>query len=209
MFVEQGSNTFVLPYYEDVICQVVYNDLGAFSIKENHSMWTGGVHPYQNVFGLNYDLITGRELTYSDILEGTDEEIDRILRYYFEKSLGTPTDTELEILKEDTEYVLCKEGLCFYYKTGDAPPPTQIIIPYTSEDTYVISVKQLLSELYPLTYDFFFKKRANPVFPFTERIRACRKKGTRDMQVIKKTILSSAARWLIQYIPYLIDFYCL
>ena len=86
MFVEQGSNTFVLPYYEDVICQVVYNDLGAFSIKENHSMWTGGVHPYQNVFGLNYDLITGRELTYSDILEGTDEEIDRILRYYFEKS---------------------------------------------------------------------------------------------------------------------------
>lgn len=157
MFVEQGSNTFVLPYYEDVICQVVYNDLGAFSIKGNYLMWTGGVHPYHNVFGLNYDLITGRKLTYSDILEGTDEEIDRILRYYFEKSLGTPTDTELEILKEDTEYVLCKEGLCFYYKTGDAPPPTQIIIPYTSEDTYVISVKQLLSELYPLTYDFSSK----------------------------------------------------
>ncbi len=34
---------------------------------------------------------------------------------------------------------------------------TEIIIPYTSEDTYVISVKQLLSELYPLTYDFSSK----------------------------------------------------
>lgn len=141
---EWGLDASALPFYDDTLSEVVYNDRGAVSIKETYLMWSGGAHPYHYESALNYDLTTGAELTYFDILDGTDEEIDRILRHYFEKSLWTPTDFEISTLKEYTAYALCKDGLCFYYNVGDAVPRAEIIIPYTSDDTYVISVNKLL-----------------------------------------------------------------
>lgn len=141
---EWGLDVSALPFYDDTLSEVVYNDRGAFSIKETYLMWSGGAHPYHYETALNYDLTTGAELTYFDILDGTDEEIDTILRYYFEKSLWTPTDYEVSKLKEYTAYALCKDGLCFYYNVGDAVPRAEIIIPYTSDDTYIISVNKLL-----------------------------------------------------------------
>ena len=141
---EWGLDASALPFYDDTLSEVIYNDRGAFSIKETYLMWSGGAHPYNYESALNYDLTTGAELTYFDILDGTDEEIDRILRYYFEKLLWTPTDYEISTLKEYTAYALCKDGLCFYYNVGDAVPRAEIIIPYTSDDTYVISANKLL-----------------------------------------------------------------
>lgn len=141
---EWGLDASALPFYDDTLSEVVYNDRCAFSIKETYLMWSGGAHPYHYESALNYDLTTGAELTYFDILDGTDEEIDSILRHYFEKSLRTPTDYEVSKLKEYTAYALCKDGLCFYYNVGDAVPRAEIIIPYTSDDTYVISVNKLL-----------------------------------------------------------------
>ena len=141
---EWGLDASTLPFYDDTLSEVVYNDRGAFSIKETYLMWSGGAHPYHYESALNYDLTTGAELTYFDILDGTDEEIDSILRHYFEKSLWTPTNYEVSTLKEYTAYALCKDGLCFYYNVGDAVPRAEIIIPYTSDDTYVISVNKLL-----------------------------------------------------------------
>ena len=141
---EWGLDASALPFYDDTLSEVAYNDRGAFSIKETYLMWSGGAHPYHYESALNYDLTTGAELTYFDILDGTDEEIDSILRHYFEKSLWTPTDYEVSTLKEYTAYALCKDGLCFYYNVGDAVPRAEIIIPYTSDDTYVISVNKLL-----------------------------------------------------------------
>lgn len=138
-----GLDPSALPFYDDTSSEVVYNDRGALSIKETYSMWSGGAHPYNDEAAFNYDLTTGDELTYSDILNGTDQEIDKALRYYFEKYLGAPTDYEISTLKENTAYALCADGLCFYYNVGDAVPRAEIIIPYTSDDTYVISVNQL------------------------------------------------------------------
>ena len=141
---EWGLDASALPFYDDTLSEVVYNDRGAFSIKETYLMWSGGAHPYHYESALNYDLTTGAELTYFDILDGTDEEIDRILRHYFEKSLWTPTDYEVSTLKEYTAYALCKDGLCFYYNVGDAVPREEIVIPYTSDNTYIISASSLL-----------------------------------------------------------------
>ena len=139
-----GLDSSALPFYDDILSEVVYNNRGAFSIKETYLMWSGGAHPYYDEATFNYNLTTGDELTYSDILNGTDQEIDRVLRYYFEKYLGIPTDYEISTLKEHTPYAFCAEGLCFYYNVGDAVPRSEIIIPYTSDDTYVISVNELL-----------------------------------------------------------------
>ena len=141
---EWGLDASALPFYDDTLSEVVYNDRGSLSIKETYLMWSGGAHPYHYENALNYDLVTGDELTYFDIFDGTEAEIDKVLRYYFEKYLWVPTDYEVSSLKEYTAYALRKDGLCFYYNVGDAVPRAEIIIPYTSDDTYVISVNKLL-----------------------------------------------------------------
>ena len=141
---EWGDDEARLPYYDDTSSEVLYDGRGAISVKEIHVMWSGGMHPYHEVIGLNYDLATGKELTYHDILDGTDEQIDSVLRYYYEKGRGKATDFIVSTMKEYTAYALCEEGLCFFYNVGDAVERAEIIIPYTSDDTYVISLSDLL-----------------------------------------------------------------
>lgn len=141
---EWGDDEARLPYYDDTSSEVLYDGRGAISVKEIHVMWSGGMHPYHEVIGLNYDLATGKELTYHDILDGTDAQIDSALRYYYEKGVGKATDYIVSVMKEYTAYALCEEGLCFFYNVGDAVERAEIIIPYTSDDTYVISLSDLL-----------------------------------------------------------------
>jgi hypothetical protein len=94
---------------------------------------------------LNFDISTGKELTYLDILDGTNAEIDAVLRLYLEKFVYSPTEVQIEDLKQYTAYTLCDDGLCFYYNVGDAVSRQEIVIPYTSEDTYIITVTDLLN----------------------------------------------------------------
>ena len=80
-----------------------------------------------------------------DILDGTNAEIDAVLRLYLEKFVYSPTEVQIEDLKQYTAYTLCDDGLCFYYNVGDAVSRQEIVIPYTSEDTYIITVTDLLN----------------------------------------------------------------
>lgn len=143
-----------LVYYSDIEASIMYNDRGIISLLENQHFWDGGVHPYSSNKGYIYDLNTGEELTYLDIIDGTQEQIDKLLMCYWIKhfidldgQLGyTDTFTPLlKKLKEYTGYILLEEGLCFYYHIGDSLADEKIIIPYTEPDTYIISAEKLLS----------------------------------------------------------------
>lgn len=143
--IDQGYHFFALPFYDNMSSEVVYNERGILSIKETYLIWSGGAHPYHYETGLNYELGTGNELTYLDILDGTPAQIDELLKSYFLKCVGNrPTDSQIESLKEYTAYTLRKDGLCFYYNRGDAVDRLEIVIPYSSDHTYIISVSSLL-----------------------------------------------------------------
>ncbi len=128
------------PYYDNVSCKVTFNERGAVSIDEIHVMWSGGMHPYHHHVCLNYDINTSKELTYLDIMDGTNDQIDDMLGDCFEKYVWTPKGQEISILKESTAYALTKDGLCFYYNVGDAVDCDEIIVPYTSDNTYIIKM---------------------------------------------------------------------
>lgn len=130
----------MLPFYDDIYAEVTYCRNGVISIKERSTMWSGGMHPYHYETGLNYELASGKVLTYSNILSGDNNQIDQLLRTAFEEELWKPSDYEIETLKDYTAYTLTDDGLCFYYNVGDAVPRAEIVIPFTSADSYVISV---------------------------------------------------------------------
>lgn len=136
-----------LPWFEDVSCEVC-NVRGAASVTETYWMWQGGAHPYRSDVTWNYDLSTGEQLSYTDILQGTEEELDKVLKIYYTKYLWKPSAREwpniLSNLKNRTAYALRKDGLCFYYDAAAAFPREEIVIPYTSDDSYVISLSELL-----------------------------------------------------------------
>lgn len=140
-----------IPYYDDLETEVTLFDIhGAVAIKETYMMWSGGAHPYYEIKGVNYDVSSGQMLTYKDILIGTSEQVDMVLRKYFVESVpwhqGANGETmSMEEILENTGYTLTENGLCFYYNVGDAVERQEIIIPYTSSDSYLISAEELLS----------------------------------------------------------------
>ena len=140
-----------IPYYDNLETEVTLFDIhGAVAIKETYMMWSGGAHPYYEIKGVNYDVSSGQMLTYKDILIGTSEQVDMVLRKYFVESVpwhqGANGETmSMEEILEYTGYTLTENGLCFYYNVGDAVERQEIIIPYTSSDSYLISAEELLS----------------------------------------------------------------
>lgn len=137
-----------LPFYDDVRANVIYNKNGAISIKEILSVWSGGAHIYHYINGITYDNLTGKELSYNDILIGSDEQIDKVLTVALCKALGyTPCKSQLNALKEYTTYSLCEYGLCFYYNVGDAIPKKEVIIPFTDKNSYIISANDICIDI--------------------------------------------------------------
>lgn len=129
------------PYYDDVSAEVTYNKNGVISIKETSVMYSGGLHAYHEITGITYETASGKELDYSDILEGSEEEIDEALVKAMEDALGYEVnDYMLSSLKKYAGRVLCDEGLCFYYNVGDAVPRVEVLIPFTDENSYIISL---------------------------------------------------------------------
>lgn len=140
-----------IPYYDDLETEVTLFDInGAVAIKETYTSWLGGAHPYHEVKGINFDVASGQILTYEDILQGTNEQIDAVLRKYFIEAVpwhqgaNDGTMSMAEIL-EYTGYTLTEGGLCFYYNVGDAVGRQEFTIPYTTTDSYLISAEELLN----------------------------------------------------------------
>lgn len=140
-----------MPYYDNLETEVTLFDInGAVAIKETYTMWSGGAHPYHEVKGINFDVTSGQMLTYEDILQGTSDQVDAVLRKYFIEAVpwyqgaNDGTVSMAEILKY-TSYTLTESGLCFYYNVGDAEGRQEITIPYTTTDSYLISAEELLS----------------------------------------------------------------
>ena len=146
LYAQQKQNAWVgnvdnqIPYYDDVTAEVTYNQNGVVSIKQTDVMWSGGMHPYAGVYGQIYDISSGEILTYRDILQGTDSDIDNVLKNALEEEIGQVTTYQLKVLKEDTGYALTNKGICFYYNVGDALERLEVLIPFTDEDTYIITV---------------------------------------------------------------------
>ncbi len=135
------------PYYDDITAEVAYNKNGAISIKETAIMWSGGAHPYSTVNGITYDIKSGKELKWQDIIIGSDEAIDKKLKEALEKAVGySVKGTMMQTLKESTGYSLCDKGLCFYYNVGDAVDRKNVVIEYTSKDSYLIKLDDSTSE---------------------------------------------------------------
>lgn len=141
--VMQGSNGNP-PYYDNITAEVTYNQNGVVSIKETSEMWSGGMHPYHTVSGITYDLKSGKQLLWNDIIIGETEAVDFELRKAMINVLGSSVnDYMLNVLKENTGYSLCEEGLCFFNNVGDAVSRQKIVIPFTDDDSYIIMVNDL------------------------------------------------------------------
>lgn len=123
-----------LPFYDNIFAEITYCDNGVISVRERITMWSGGMHEYTDYAGYTYLISDGRELLLSDILVGSDTAINDLI-YQHKQGIVDFFDAEFVM---DSPFVLTDKGLCFICNTGDAEPRAEIVIPYTSQDSYVI-----------------------------------------------------------------------
>lgn len=126
--------------FTDITAEVTYNRNGAVSVKETCVVDYGGMHPYHVVSGLIYENDSGKSLVYGDILRGSSKEVEDALYNSLKEAVPNANMQQLETMKEYTGYTLMEEGLCFYFDMGDATDRREVILPFTSDDTYEISV---------------------------------------------------------------------
>lgn len=140
----QWSSEGAFPFYDDIEIDVTYNKNGYLSYLEQKISWSGGMHPYQSEKGVIIELRTGEEISYTDIIIGSESQIDSVLNYYMEKTVGKVEPYMLDNLKKYSAFVLTDEGGCFYYNVGDAVDREEIIIPFTNEKSCVILAKDAI-----------------------------------------------------------------
>lgn len=116
---------------------VSYNNNGAISLLYRHMMWSGGAHVYTTLTGYTYTIGSSELLEYTDILNGSENYIDKLLLNLSKEKISWNIDAE-----SSEAYVLTEEGLCFYYNVGDAVSRVPVTIPFTESNTYIIDVAE-------------------------------------------------------------------
>lgn len=124
--------------FTQITVEVTYNRNGAISLKETCVVDHGGAHPYHVISGLIYENDSGRSLVYTDLLRGTPDEVDAALFAALQSKVSWANESMLDTLKTYTGYSLTETGLCFYYNVGDSVARAEVIVPYTSDDSYII-----------------------------------------------------------------------
>jgi len=125
--------------------EVTYNKNGYISIWNpfGFSEWI-----YSNYnSGITYNIKDSEELVYTDLIRGTDEQIDTILSYYGKKKYSSFSLTRL---KDHSPFTLNEDGLRFYYYHDNILPRSDtqdIVIPYTDIDSPIISAEKLINEI--------------------------------------------------------------
>lgn len=110
--------------------------------------YTGGVHPNNELFSLNYDAATGKLLTLEDLLTG-EEAADALLQLVIEQLAADAAGLNAnyqDIASEhfdfgsdlSNSYYLTQDGICFYFSTYEIAPyargPVEIVIAYEDLD---------------------------------------------------------------------------
>ncbi len=96
------------------------------SIREDHSAYTGGVHPNYGAVGMTYDTATGVRLELTDVLTDTDS-LDEILtekireKYSFDSFDGLH-ELLMDYAPEDYDWTLSYQGITFYFDPYEIAP---------------------------------------------------------------------------------------
>ena len=117
-----------LPFYDNILAEVTYNENGFISIKESKEMWSGGNRPYMDYSGYTYRISTGKEVSLNDILGTSSSDNEALVNKY---KAGIVDSYAANIVLA-SPFVLTSKGLCFMVNVGDSVPRKEVVIPYTA-----------------------------------------------------------------------------
>lgn len=111
------------PYEYTHTFDITYDKNNMMSIVELTSEYTGGAHPNSSKVSTTYDLTTGQVLGLTDILEGTQEELNTVIINGFTQLIKANPEMYFEdassTLAEDistANFYLTKDGIIFYFQ---------------------------------------------------------------------------------------------
>ncbi|MFH1198293.1 MAG: DUF3298 domain-containing protein [bacterium] len=133
-----------MPWELERKVEVNYNAKGIFGIKYEEYGSLGGVHPNTIILFSNFDLATGRQLSYSDLfVDGFDEKLNAIAEKIFREQKNLTPDQKLEEadfwfennkFALNNNFYLTTEGIRFYYNTYEITAyvygPTDLLIQF-------------------------------------------------------------------------------
>lgn len=111
-----------VPYTFDLRYEVTYDQDGLLSFCTKAMEYTGGAHPNSIMTGKTFDTTLGKELALTDILKGTQEEINQQIIASFTAQIDKNPEQYFEEAKdtlakdiEQAGFYLSKDGVVVYF----------------------------------------------------------------------------------------------
>lgn len=77
---ESSPESFVGEYYEDEYQEITRSDNMVLSICETYDSYGGGAHGYYAVYGYNYYVSNGKEISLGDVVNVSEDEFNELLK---------------------------------------------------------------------------------------------------------------------------------
>ena len=123
--IKEGLDTDIItvPYEFDLRYEVTYDQDGLISFCTKAIEYTGGAHPNTIMTGKTFDTTLGKELALTDVLKGTQEEINQQIIAAFTAQIDKNPDQYFggakDTLAKDVEqagFYLSKDGVVIYFQ---------------------------------------------------------------------------------------------
>lgn len=118
-----GSYAMMEYDYRSDLTWIPYFDGRYVSFYMEGSIYEGQIHGMPYHTGFTFDLQTGKQLTLSDIIGNSEEELKQIVTKYFREYIDRNPerfwDDAVQIVRENTsfysDFYLTEKGICFYF----------------------------------------------------------------------------------------------
>ncbi len=128
-----------MPYLYGITYNPMRIDQSVLSIYGNCITYSGGVHPNNNCFGANYDMVNGEVLTLGSILKHADQkdtlksllisELDAIAEERYLSGYKDYVETRFAgDVSFDEDWYFSTNGLCFFFSPYEIAPYSEGII---------------------------------------------------------------------------------
>lgn len=142
-------------FYQFIAPTVVFAEQGILSIQVSYEVYCGGAHPNHGLFGMNFDLKSGQDLSFKDIIynyESNKKVVEEIVFTYAAQVSPPLSDGGCDYVKDfrgDSllsadyfEYVVSKTGLTmlsfgYPHAMGNCEPSGTITIPSALLSNYL------------------------------------------------------------------------
>lgn len=134
-----GEESLTFPVYTKISVEMTYGENGFASMKYVTETYDGQSDPVVNDTGLIFNGNDGRQLSWSDVLYGTEDHLKELMTQYYDPSVNhdIPVEEYISRVSENLNNAyMTGDGIRFIAHGSSAAPDLEVLIPFSESSWF-------------------------------------------------------------------------